>query len=216
MNRIESIYNRLLEYYGPQYWWPGDTPFEVIVGAILTQNTAWTNVEKAINNLKPFLEPGVLHGMETDRLAQLIRPSGFFNIKARRLKNFLDWFKRKDFCLKALEDYSVEELRKELLSINGIGRETADSIILYALEKPIFVIDAYTRRMFERLGFMVPDDYDDVRRMFEESLEEDTRIFNEYHALIVRHSKEYCTRKPLCGACFLRDCCPAGKKSIEK
>jgi len=211
MNRIKDIYNKLYKYYGEQYWWPGDSPFEIVIGAILTQNISWENVEKAISNLKPFLEPEIIYDMGEEKLSELIRPSGFYNIKAKRIKNFLKWFKEKDFSFEQPEEQEIDELRRQLLCINGIGRETADSIILYALEKPIFVIDAYTRRMFKRLGFMIPDDYDEVRDMFENNLENDIKVFNEYHALIVRHSKEYCRKKSLCEVCCLRSSCPSSK-----
>lgn len=215
MIKIKDIYNKLYKHYGSQYWWPGDSPFEITIGAILTQNTSWSNVEKAIINLKPFLEIEILYNMEEEKLGELIKPSGFYNIKAKRIKNFLRWFEEKDFSFEKIEDLGVKELREQLLCINGIGRETADSIILYALEKPIFVIDAYTRRMFKRLGLQVPGDYDEVRDMFENNLENDIKVFNEYHALIVRHSKEYCRKKPLCEKCFLRDECFNCKASQE-
>ncbi len=149
-NKIQHIYSLLYNHYGAQNWWPGDTPFEIMLGAILTQNTSWANVEKAIINLKPYMDPKTIYEMDTDKLSSLIKPSGFFNIKAKRITNFLKWFYSKDFSLKKLKDMDTQQLRRELLSINGIGRETADSIILYAVEKPIFVIDAYTRRFFTR------------------------------------------------------------------
>lgn len=201
------LFNKLLAYYGPQHWWPGETEFEVAVGAILTQNTSWENVEKAIALLKPYLDPETVFNMRHDQLANLIRPSGFFNIKAKRLKNFLIWFKEKGFSFDNIKNMDTYRLRNELLNIKGIGRETADSIILYAAGMPIFVIDAYTRRMFSRLGFDVPLDYDDIRECFERNLPRDSQIYNEYHALIVKHSKEYCRKKPLCTQCFLNDCC---------
>ena len=152
-NRLTEIYNLLFERFGPQHWWPGETQFEIIVGAILTQNTNWTNVEKAISNLKgkDLLTPGKLYEVDTAKLAELIRPAGYFNIKAKRLKNFLVWFfKRYDGQLEELENVPVAKLREELLSIKGVGPETADSILLYALNKPTFVVDAYTARVAVR------------------------------------------------------------------
>ncbi|HHU63298.1 MAG TPA: endonuclease III domain-containing protein [Clostridiales bacterium] len=206
-SRLMTIYRKLYYRYGPQHWWPGDTPFEVMVGAILTQNTSWNNVEKAITNLKPYLKPQVLYNMEDKKLAQLIRPSGFFNIKTKRLKNFLKWFKKKDFSLETLKALDAYDIRKELLGIKGIGRETADSIILYALNIPIFVIDAYTKRMFNRLGFSLPDSYDDIQRFFQANLPKEVQLYNEYHALIVRHCKECCKKRPLCDVCCLKADC---------
>jgi len=144
-----DIYNRLYEQYGPQHWWPGDTPFEIVVGAILTQNTNWKNVEKAIGNLKNAgcLTPEELHGLPIEELAELIRPAGYFNIKAQRLKHFLDWlFEKYDGMLESLEALPLSALREQLLAIKGIGPETADSICLYAFEKPIFVVDTYTAK----------------------------------------------------------------------
>ncbi|MBA1336666.1 MAG: Endonuclease III [Firmicutes bacterium] len=213
MDRLMGIYNKLYRHYGPQHWWPGDTRFEIVIGAILTQNTSWSNVEKAIVNMKPYLEPEILHRMDVNRLAEMIKPSGFFNVKANRIRNFLDWFSGKGYSFSRLMEMDVEELRKELLGINGVGRETADSIILYGLGKPVFVIDAYTRRLFGRLGFDMPDDYDDVRVIFENRLDRHEGLFNEYHALIVRHSKECCRKKPDCANCILAsDCAAAAEK----
>lgn len=205
---IKAVYEKLYQYYGPQNWWPADTAFEVMIGAILTQNTAWENVEKALNGLRPFLKPELIFEMNAEKLSQLIKPSGFFNIKAKRIKNFLNWFHQKDFSLTRLKRMDMAALRHELLAVNGIGKETADSILLYALDKPIFVIDAYTRRLFKRLGRTVPDEYDDFRQIFEQHLDKDLQLFNEYHALIVIHSKQCCRKKPRCDQCFLNRECP--------
>ena len=210
--KIKAVYEKLYQYYGPQKWWPADTPFEVMMGAILTQNTAWENVEKALNQLRPFLKPHLIFKMNEEKLGQLIRPSGFYNIKAKRIKSFLAWFHQKDFSLERLKSMDISTLRNELLAINGIGKETADAIILYALDKPIFVIDAYTRRLFKRLGFTIPDEYDDFQKIFERNLDKKTGLFNEFHALIVIHSKRYCRKKPLCDQCFLKQECPYYKQ----
>lgn len=204
---IKEIYNKLHSYYGPQNWWPGDTDFEIMLGAILTQNTSWENVEKAITNLKPYLDPYTIYEMEDKYLSELIRPSGFFNIKTNRIKNFLSWYKRKNFSIDNLRSMDTEMLRDELLNIKGIGRETADSIILYAVGKTIFVIDAYTKRLLSRLGFSLPKEYDFIQGMFHRSLDFDTYIFNEYHALIVIHGKTYCKSKPKCNDCFFNSFC---------
>jgi endonuclease-3 related protein len=200
---FRDIYNELHSFYGPQNWWPADTRFEVIIGAILTQNASWDNVEKALDRLRPHLEPIKLYEMDTALLAQLIKPSGFFNVKAKRIKHFLEWFSKKNFSCISLKATDIKELRNELLSINGIGKETADCILLYALDMPIFVIDAYTKRMFARLGLLLPTEYDDIQNLFQNNLLNDVGIFNEYHALIVKHCKGYCRKKPGCDKCFL-------------
>jgi len=204
---LTEIYELLYEAFGPQHWWPGETPFEVMTGAILTQNTSWTNVEKAIANLKSAgrLSPEALHRIELSRLAELIRPAGYYNIKAKRLKNFLEWlFDSYDGNLAHLESVATNRLREELLAITGIGRETADSILLYALERPIFVVDAYTARITVRHGLIEPDaDYEQLRELFEANLPQDTRLFNEYHALLVRTGKEFCRPKARCPGCPL-------------
>jgi len=213
---LREVYDKLYAFYGPQHWWPADTPFEVMMGAILTQNTAWENVMKALENLRPYLDPQTLAEMDPDKLKILIQPSGFFNVKAKRIKNFLVWFEKKGYSIQALKAMEGNVLRKELLAINGIGRETADSILLYALEKPFFVIDAYTKRLFHRLGFNLPKDYDEIQRLFEANLERDVALYNEYHGLIVQHSKEVCRKKPLCTQCFLVTECPWGISSHTK
>ncbi|MBI5642395.1 MAG: endonuclease III domain-containing protein [Deltaproteobacteria bacterium] len=207
---ILKYYKTLLKAFGPQGWWPGETDFEVIIGAILTQNTAWSNVEKAIRNLKEkgVLNPKGLHALDTGELALLIRPAGYFNVKAKRLKHFTNHlFDNHKGDLGRLFNKSAEGLREELLNINGIGPETADSIILYAAGKPEFVVDAYTKRIFSRHG-LLPEDagYEDVKAVFTESLPPDTRTFNEYHALIVKTGKDFCkTKAPLCLSCPLKE-----------
>jgi len=208
---LVEVYRRLLHTYGPQGWWPGDSPFEIIVGAILTQATAWTNVEKAINNLKAeeILSPESLRNTPTDELAQLIRPSGYFNVKAHRLKAFIHHlWDAHDGDLKNMMESDGPSLRRELLSINGIGEETADDILLYAAGKPFFVIDAYTHRILQRLGSSDGASiYSDYQRLFHQALPADYRLFNEYHALLVRHGKDVCRPTPQCEKCCLRDIC---------
>lgn len=204
-----KVYDRLYKTYGPQHWWPGDTPFEVIVGAILTQNTNWGNVEKAIANLKAegILSPEGLRDVNHNHLARLIRPSGYFNIKAGRLKHFIDYlYKRHDGSLEKMFSLDLKTLRHELLEVKGIGPETADSILLYAGGYPIFVIDAYTVRIFSRLGIL-PEDitYHEAQEMVMDSLPHDARLFNEYHALIVKFGKEHCRSKPVCDVCLLKE-----------
>ena len=210
-SRLLGIYRRLFGRYGPQGWWPARGRFEVIVGAILTQNTAWTNVEKAIRRLKRdgLLEPGRLRRVPAARLAVRIRPAGYFNVKAARLKNFVRFLYREaDGSLGRLFRLPAVELRTKLLGVNGIGPETADSIMLYAAGKPSFVIDAYTRRLFSRLGLLRHDaGYEAIRGVFERALPKDPRLYNEYHALIVEHAKRVCRPRPLCGACALKTRC---------
>jgi len=202
-----QIYELLYERFGPQHWWPGDGTFEIIVGAILTQNTNWANVTRAINNLKAAdsLNAESMYKMDVERLAELIRPSGYYNIKAKRLKSFLSWlFCNFDGDLESLAQMSTEALREELLSIKGIGRETADSILLYAFDRDVFVVDAYTARVVSRHRLIEPGaDYEQLREFFENNLPEDKQLFNEYHALLVRVGKEFCRPKPRCKSCPL-------------
>ncbi len=201
------MYKRLLEYFGPQHWWPAETRFEVIVGAILTQNTNWGNVEKAIERMRlaGCLDPAALRDIAEDRLAEFVRPAGYFNIKARRLKNFMHFFyKEYDGNISEMKKEPINILRKKLLSVNGIGPETADSILLYALDKPIFVVDAYTRRLLLRHRIIAADtDYDDIQNVFMSRLPHNVDMFNEYHALIVRLGKDFCKTTPVCEKCPL-------------
>jgi len=209
---LQAVYRLLHDDHGPQHWWPGETPFEVMVGAVLTQNTAWTNVEKAIANLLAHdrLDAGKIVAARRDHLANWLRPSGYFNVKAERLKNFCRWYLEKG-GFRALSRMDTIQLRLALLSVNGVGPETADDILLYAFERPVFVIDAYTRRLFVRLGlFNGNESYDMMRVDIESTLGPETALFNEYHALIVRHAKEICRVRPRCGHCVLRDRCITG------
>lgn len=205
--QLIQIYELLYEYFGPQKWWPGDTQFEIIVGAVLTQNTNWANVEKAIANLKAAnaLSPEVLYRMPPEQIAPLIKPAGYFNIKAKRLKNLLSWlFEQYGGRLKSLEQINTSVLREELLNIRGIGPETADSILLYAFARPLFVVDAYTARIMARHELIEPPfDYQQLQQLFESNLGEDVQMYNEYHALIVRTGKEFCKPKAKCPNCPL-------------
>lgn len=205
---LTRYYDSLFAAFGPQGWWPGRTRFEIIIGAILTQNTAWTNVEKAIVNLrnKKVLHPERMRALCHDELASLIRPAGYFNIKAKRLRHFLDHlFTSHKGSLDRLFKQETAKLRAELLSINGIGPETADSILLYAGDHPEFVVDAYTKRILERHRVINGKaGYEDVKALFMSNLPKDLRLFNEYHALIVRTGKDFCRPKePRCKECPL-------------
>lgn len=206
-NKLERFFQALLAQYGPQHWWPGECPFEVMVGVVLTQNTNWSNVEKAIGNLKraKMLSPAKIEALSHDRLAQLIRPAGYFNIKAKRLKNLIHWLCREhEGSLEGLADMPADQLRQELLAINGIGRESADSIILYALEKPTFVIDTYTYRVLVRHGCIGPEsDYEEVKEYCQSHLLEDVKVYNEFHALLVAVGKNHCKPRPICSGCPL-------------
>lgn len=210
LNRsLLKIYDLLYAKFGPRYWWPGDTKIEVIIGAILTQNTAWRNVEKAIRNLKKekMLRSSRLFDISEKKLAALIRPSGYYNVKAERIKIFLKFL---NVCYNGsigrMFKTDLYQLRKELLALKGIGQETADSILLYAGGKPVFVVDAYTKRVLLRHGFIGQKaDYKEIQSLFMNNLPEDTGLFNEFHALIVELGKSICkTKKPLCNICPIR------------
>lgn len=204
---LTEIYELLYDAFGPQNWWPGETPFEVMAGAVLTQNTNWTNVEKALANLKSAdcLSPEGLGQIDLPQLAELIRPAGYYNLKAKRLKSFVDWLIGDyEGKVENLRSVDTGQLRAELLTVKGVGRETADSILLYALGRPIFVVDAYTARIAVRHGLIEAGaDYEQLRQLFESNLPEDTQLFNEYHALLVRVGKEFCRTKARCAGCPL-------------
>ena len=204
-----QIYQKMFEALGPRQWWPGETPFEVVIGAILTQNTNWSNVEKAINNLKTAgkLSPVGIYELSVTELAKLIRPSGFFNVKAKRVKAFISWlFSRYEGNLSKMFAQDLQSLRSELLAVKGIGPETADSILLYAGNMPTFVVDAYTHRIFSRHE-LIPEEstYDEMKSFFEENLPKDVQLFNEYHALLVNIGKMFCKPKKVCEPCPLKD-----------
>lgn len=208
-NQYQRIYHILNLHYGPQYWWPADSPFEVMIGAVLVQNTAWKNTSIAIASLKKagLMTPPAIHNTPIDYLASLIVSSGFFNIKARRLRALCEWLLEQG-DIDHLKRQPLESIRNDLLAIHGIGPETADDILLYALDKPVFVIDAYTRRLFSRLGLVKHDAaYEKLQKGFEQALEKDVSLYNQYHALIVVHGKKVCTKKPLCRLCCLNEQC---------
>ena len=207
---VPDVYRKLFAANGHQRWWPGDSAFEIMVGAVLTQNTAWTNVEKAITNLKNAgaLTPQAIVKAHPKKLAGWLKPSGYFNIKARRVKAMCAWLLAQG-GVHRLARVPTPELRHALLAVHGIGPETADDILLYAFHRPVFVIDAYTRRIFQRLGLIAgKEDYETLRQFFEKALDSDVQLFNEYHALIVIHGKDVCKKKPLCNHCCLaKRCC---------
>jgi endonuclease-3 related protein len=204
-----KIYKRLYESLGSQYWWPGDTLFEVMVGAILTQNTNWRNVSAAIDNVKraQLLDPKKML-KHRRKIQNLIKPSGFYKLKSKRLNAFLEYFVNNyKGKVENMKKRKTEVLRTELLRLPGIGFETADSMLLYALSRPVFVVDAYTRRIFSRHHiFKYELAYDDIRNIFEKNLPRRVRIYNEYHALLVKIGKEYCKKnEPLCSTCPLNN-----------
>lgn len=205
---LMKIYNRLYKAYGPRHWWPGETPFEVMVGAILTQNTSWRNVEKAIQNLKArkVLNIRGIHQLKRNQLASLIRSSGYYRIKADRLKAFVDFiFEEYDGRIEKMRRGKMEVLRPRLLKVRGVGPETADSILLYGLRKPIFVVDAYTKRILSRHGIISEKaSYEEIQKVFEDHLPRDGKLFNEYHALLVHLGKTLCKKIPRCDLCPLK------------
>jgi len=209
---LAGIYRALVRHRGPAGWWPGDSPFEVCVGAILVQNAAWTNVERAIGALRAAgrLSYDGLAGLPVGELAALIRPAGCHTVKARRLAAFVEWLGRE--CggrVESLAGRDPSAVRQALLAVHGIGRETADSIALYAAGLPLFVIDAYTRRVFSRLGLVEGGEpYDTLQRRFMDALPRDAALFNDYHAQIVNHAKDVCRKRPLCDRCPLTSVCP--------
>lgn len=216
-NLLMRIYSTLQAHFGPQHWWPAESPFEVAVGAVLTQNTAWRNVEMALSNLRSrgALNPGAMWAMPVDELETCLRPSGFYRLKAKRLRNLLayfitfpDWDRSPDnLSLRFLQETKTDDLRAGLLGITGIGPETADCLLLYALNRPSFVADAYARRIFNRHGFVASNiNAEELRSFFMCGLDRDAALFNEYHALIVCTGKAFCKKsKPLCHLCPLGD-----------
>lgn len=208
---LQQLFDRLLEQYGPRGWWPAETPFEVCVGAILTQNTSWSNVEKAIVRLKAAgcLSISGIGSLTATELADLIRPAGYFRVKADRLQSFTCFVQQQyQGSLELLFAEPLPRCRERLLAVRGIGPETADSMVLYAGGKPSFVVDAYTRRIFSRLGLIQPDiGYEQLRHLFMDALPSDAALFNEYHALIVELGKQVCRTAPRCSSCCLADHC---------
>ena len=212
---LQEVYQRLLEAFGPQKWWPGDSHFEMMVGAILVQNTNWQNVQRAIGNLREadLLDPLALYEVPEEELQELIRPAGYYRIKAKRLRSLLHFLvERYDGSIETIFRTPLSELRKQLLGIHGVGPETADSILLYAGGLPTFVVDAYTYRVFSRHGWIDLDsDYHQIQEFFHDHLPADAPTFNEFHALLVNLGKRYCRKaKPLCEACPLKTMLPPG------
>jgi len=236
MNKVEEIYSTLLKNYKKQGWWPifnvkkgiseyglnaprNDSDiFEIIIGAILTQNVAWKNVETALKNLKgkKLLSPQNLHNTENSIIASCIRPSGYYNQKTKKIKNFLDWFSTINYSFDKLKIIKTNILREILLNINGIGQETADSILLYGLNRKIFVIDAYTKRMFSRLNLISShESYSSIQDFFHREFSGTLKRYNEYHALIVAHGKDICKKEPLCNACYFNSSCDFNNTSFN-
>ena len=207
--RLLNIFDILLKTFGERHWWPGETPLEIIVGAVLTQNTSWKNVEKAIANLRDggLLELDRLYRVPDETLAEKIRSSGYYNLKTVRLKNIIKViYEEFNASIEYLASNCQNTLRERLLAIKGIGEETADSILLYAGGRPLFVVDAYTRRILERHGILGErPSYGDVQRLFMDVLPADAGLYNQYHALIVETGKRFCRKKPHCGQCPLRE-----------
>ncbi len=212
---LREVYERLFSAFGPQHWWPGESPFEVMVGAVLVQNTAWKNVEKAIHNLRQadLLEPGRLYELPLAQLEELIRPAGYFRIKAKRLRHLLKFLvEQYDASVEAMFQTDRRALREQLLAVHGIGPETADSILLYAGGMPVFVVDTYTHRMMARHGWVdFETDYHSLQEHFDCNLGEDAALYNEFHALIVRLGHLHCRKTPQCEGCPLAELLPDGR-----
>jgi endonuclease-3 related protein len=211
--KLMEAYERMLAAFGPQHWWPGDSPFEIMVGAVLVQNTAWRNVERAIDNLRVagVMDPAALYKLPADELAELIRPAGYYQVKAKRLRNLLRFVVEEcDGSLDTMFGRGLASLREDLLTINGIGPETADAILLYAGGLATFVVDAYAHRILARHGWLGYDaTYHDIKDYFESVLPKDVALYNEYHALLVRVGKDYCKRSgPKCQSCPLAEMLP--------
>ncbi|HLT58131.1 MAG: hypothetical protein LOD91_00850 [Limnochordales bacterium] len=216
---LQAVYDRLFQHYGPQHWWPAETPFEVIVGAVLTQNTAWRNVELALERLKErrLLAPAALREAPVAELEDAIRPAGYFRAKARTLHGVLALlFDQYGGSVERMLQAPGPILRSQLLQVRGIGPETADSILLYAAGCPVFVIDAYTRRIFSRAGLLPADrlEYHQLQDIFHRQLPQDPALYGEYHALLVTLGKDCCRKqRPRCGPCPLRDLCAWGREA---
>lgn len=211
---LKQVYDRLLAAFGPQHWWPAQSPFEVLIGAVLVQNTSWKNVEKAIHNLskQDLLEPHSLYHVPVEELEEWLRPAGYYRVKARRLRNLLALLvEQYHGSLEAMFRTDLETLRRQLLGINGIGPETADSILLYAGGLPVFVVDTYTHRVLARHGWVGFDaDYYQLQEHFQSSLPPQVALYNEYHALLVRLGHVHCRKTPKCDGCPLADLLPDG------
>ena len=207
MNKLKKIYNTLYSHYGNLNWWPADTPFEVIVGTILTQNTAWSNVEKAIERFEGDLSPERVMSLSMEELQEIIRPAGFFRQKAQYLKAVTEWFISYDCNIDLIRKHSLSDIRAELLKVRGVGNETADSILLYAFGLPSFVVDAYTMRFFRRFPVAAGNTYMEVKNYCEKELPSDIEVYSHFHALIVHNGKEHCKKKTECAGCPLEKYC---------
>lgn len=206
-NSLSEIYNTLFSHYGDLRWWPAKTPYEVMVGAILTQNTAWTNVEKAIGQFEGDLTPGRIQHLPLEKLQDLIRPAGFYKQKSQYLKALTEWFLAYDCDVKRIQNLNLSDVRKELLGVHGVGQETADSILLYAFHFPTFVVDAYTMRLFKRYPLDAGTTYAQVKKFIESKIPADVLMYNRFHALIVQNGKDHCKKKALCEGCPLETSC---------
>lgn len=210
--KLMFLYEKLLLHYGQLHWWPARTPYEVMVGAILTQNTNWNNVEKAIANFGEELSPQRIRSLELASLSNIIQPAGFFNQKAVYLKEMTAWYERYGYEVATVQAEPMDKLRKELLATKGIGRETADSILLYAFGFASFVVDAYTMRLCQRYPIQAGTKYEEVKSYFERHLPQEAEIYNTFHALIVIHAKEHCRKKPICTGCPVAGSCDYNKE----
>ncbi len=213
--KLLHIYETLLSFYGDLNWWPAKTPYEIIVGAILTQNTAWNNVEKAIANFGATLFPETVAKTTLPELKEIIRPAGFFNRKAIYLKEVTAWFADYGYDVPTVQRQPLEKLRTELLATKGVGEETADSILLYAFGFPTFVVDAYTVRFCERYPLDAGKNYAALKAYFEANLPKDVDVYNSFHALIVANAKNHCRKKPSCKGCPLDESCQKGPENLQ-
>jgi len=211
-----ELYHQLFHYYGPQGWWPAASDFQMLISAILVQRTNWKNVEFALSNLGEDVTAGKLIQMEEAVLAEKIRPSGFYRMKAKKVKAWLHWFQKYDFQIEKVQNVDQAVLRKELLAIHGIGEETADAMLLYAFDKPGFIADNYAMRLFHRIGYQLPKAYRAFKKEVEHHFPNDLNMHQEFHALIVEHGKQYCKKTPLCETCPLLSFCRTGRKKTAE
>lgn len=207
MQKLDTIYNTLFSFYGDLHWWPAKTSYEVMVGAILTQNTAWMNVEKAIERFEGNLSPELILSLPIEDLQEIIRPAGFYRQKSQYLKAITEWFMTYNCDLDLIKKRPLADLRSELLEVRGVGNETADSILLYAFDFPSFVVDAYTLRLFSCIPIHAGKTYMEVKRFCEDKLPRDVELYKHFHALIVQNGKEHCKKKPVCQGCPLDGVC---------
>jgi endonuclease-3 related protein len=207
ITEIQNIYKILYGYYGDLGWWPADTAFEVMVGAVLTQNTAWRNVEKALGRFEGRLSPELLMDLSVEELEDIIKPAGFYRQKSKYLKELTRWFMSYHSDIGLIKKHSLPDIRSELLHVKGVGNETADSILLYALDLPSFVVDAYTRRLFERIPIEAGKAYGEIKSFCESELDRDPEIYKSFHAFIVQNGKDHCRKKPICRGCPLEEMC---------